>query len=1691
MQQVFVASPGDVQRERQIVERLVHDVSLLAQVNSFLWEQIEFDIGSARKIQEYIARPSDAAENFTIVFCIFGERIGTPLPKDYPVPEEIRSFIAAHNSKHPEMPIITDGTDIGGIPLTGTLFELIDVLQAEQSGLRTQHLYVLRRAQANDSQEESWETDVADGKETEKEKHVRAVDGVFSTLLHGHSVRMYDSLAAFEGQVRSILDVRLPARTRRSNSLGQASSNAQLMHDNINLACRGLERFDRKHAPYFFGRNDFVESTLSALSAAHLQPDGPVPALLVTGSSGSGKSSVLNAGIAARLLDVEDRTAARLGLKFSEVLIVPDEEGLPSFASVLASLAIAFGVLRPLPDELAQLSWTNAEKALPDFTRWLDSCCEKGTETPLVVLDQFEELLGDGSPSQSIFAVHLASFLCQLAQQRRIWAVFSLTDNKETSSKSLKEYWDTRVVPALSLNGVAIMERRLESVADEYALSGILLNTANSIGIGVLPEAANQFGSSLSVLIDTHQSTNGTMPLVSMLVEKTLNNYAERIGNKSAKNTNRKLHPDDIADPQNLIEIKGEEAFEEISAELNSVSRARAVLGHLIRRFVTAVEYNDGDTQRTEFVLKAASLVGTHAEEDEIEAVRILCDYRLMHKAGVRSHKFTHRSVIASWPRLRQELERHASDIEANFRFRDYFARRETDSESPDSETVQKWSRLYRARGLEGAVLDTDAYRERQKWLSELMLEDALETGDPAAYAAYVEAAIKAKDDDLAADLLFNALKDNPRRRDTRHRFRDASDPIAVFNAKSTEGAGLAILAYENKLFRAFGLFQKYSTLLLRPDSSGNSLLHAVSMRGDVRYLPRLLKQAVRIDRKSDFQVRTIDRANQLGLTPLMLAAWNGKPHVVQALLESKAEPAIEIPSTRENFAGRTAVHFAASHGGELGVQSLSLLKKAGARLTDLSQRSELPIHCAASVGCDLTLRWLLNNSDIAPNVVATARAALERGVVADTALIKAVRANRLEAVQLLLEYSTGHPEEMSEALRIAAGLGFSGSVRILLPSLENPFSSKDSEDRSALHLAAQYGRNASLAELVKAPTIEDEINRPDMQGRTALHLACLFGRLECIRTLLQAGARVDLGDEYGRLPIEYAAYRGNGFAELELKGVHGDAVLGGAPFETLLQMQDEAGLFQRYGDDLRQWALSHSARTGRPVLADMLAKGLTRAFRLVGPAWHELEVPDWLRVLFAAMFGNHPKAVSTLFRGLSDEECRLLCSEPVNEYHQTAMHYAAEKGQTDNVGALLPYSDPFAKRTDGQPETPIHAAAYHGQLAVLELMHEAFGQELFQSTDEKGTLCASAAAGEAFHVLHWAARAGADLNRGDVLGRAPVHIVARKGQLEGIRRLHALGANMEISDMHGWKPIHLALREKQEDVFAYLYEHTSASEQTLEDIEREVDWLLSRWKDAKEARKEQEKLDAARSLARNNRLRAHQILENRLRQGDWSGAIELLQAGGDVFDNEFGPSILEMAIADCRPDILDVLCLYFPDILDRIDLGYGGSVYHVAVRHRSALAISYFHKLGASPDGVDLLGRAPLGLAAQMLDEDCVQLLIRITSDRQSQINALSQTPLHTVSRVHTSGKPDLARRKRRILRYLLKFGYRLDSPDLNGDTALDLLLRTSDLDVSELLFRERIGWLARFAKTLLFSMVDLFLLLMGMAVLYLVGST
>jgi hypothetical protein len=412
---LFVSSPSDVSSERQrvkwIADRLSGEFAQSLRIETILWEDWIFNAHETG-FQPQIERRAKLAD-CDIVLAIFWSRLGTPLPDDFP----------------DRMP---DGKPYP----SGTAYEVLSALEARKANEHRPDVFVFRKniiptvpindKAARDEADRQWERledFFARYFELADKRIVRVVEkfretGEFERKV-GHLLRDWIKSNVSQGTVWSIEEKGSPFR--------------------------GLEPFDARHADVYCGRDRKVLRAIDELLSAARRGK---PLLLIPGASGSGKSSLMRAGMAPRL--VRPGTVGGVDL-WRTAVMRPATDGNPMLA-LARSLFVTgdekkddpggFGKALPelaegafkTPERLAQLFAGAVEVAADPIVAALDQVghaemVRRGFERPLhtrllLLVDQFEDIFAAGvTPEQRL---QFANLLAALVNTQRVWAVATL-----------------------------------------------------------------------------------------------------------------------------------------------------------------------------------------------------------------------------------------------------------------------------------------------------------------------------------------------------------------------------------------------------------------------------------------------------------------------------------------------------------------------------------------------------------------------------------------------------------------------------------------------------------------------------------------------------------------------------------------------------------------------------------------------------------------------------------------------------------------------------------------------------------------------------------------------------------------------------------------------------------------------------------------------------------------------------------------------------------------------------------------------------------------------------------------------------------------------------------------------------------------------------------------------------------------
>lgn len=400
---IFISSPGDVTKERErareVVESLRRRFARHFLLQAVLWEDLplQSDMSFQRGIDAVLSE-----KGVDIAIFILWSRLGTPLGPAIPRP---------------------DGTPY----LSGTEREFDLIMQARAASLekegtaRPAVLVYTRRDDA--SFEEALRGTSTEKKEEliEQKKRVESfLAETFRDKETGVNIGAYfpfDRPVTFSQRLRTHLQGLL-------DEIAGESTEVVWDIDKQGPPFLGLEAFQPEHAAVFFGRE---EEILEARHALKEQAREGCAFLLLSGASGSGKSSLARAGVLPAIveLEVDEQVAAWSSLVLTPSQLGPDpitalvvhladEQHLPSLVERLSSLPDLVAGLKKDPDLTFNLRLKEA------FAK--SGAKHGGSVRLLLVLDQLEEFFTTAALSAEDRAVFFA-VIETFARSGSVWVL--------------------------------------------------------------------------------------------------------------------------------------------------------------------------------------------------------------------------------------------------------------------------------------------------------------------------------------------------------------------------------------------------------------------------------------------------------------------------------------------------------------------------------------------------------------------------------------------------------------------------------------------------------------------------------------------------------------------------------------------------------------------------------------------------------------------------------------------------------------------------------------------------------------------------------------------------------------------------------------------------------------------------------------------------------------------------------------------------------------------------------------------------------------------------------------------------------------------------------------------------------------------------------------------------------------------
>ncbi|PWR23443.1 AAA family ATPase [Zavarzinia compransoris] len=600
---IFVSSPADVRPERLITERLVQrlarEFAYHFIIEPVLWEREPLTAGA--HFQDNIVPPRET----DLVVCILWSRLGVTLPRDR-----------------------FQGALTGG-PVTGTEWEFEDALAGFQAVKRPDLLLYRKTApQAADLDD--------DARLEEARRQRRLVEDFMTRWTRdaegGFTAAFWEFAATgeFEDLVENHLRELLRRRLRGLTADGERVEGEVRWHQ---PPYRGLLSFEPEHAGVFFGRTRARNELRELL---HRQATRGKAFVLVMGASGSGKSSLVKAGL---LPDLKlPGMIGRVGL-VRHLIVKPSEGG----AEPLGALLAALGTTEALP-ELAALGLQAKADTLAETIRLgLEAASAKasllaGAEARLlVVVDQLEELFTQeriGLEARDRFIAALEA----LATSGIVWVVATMR----------ADFFDA-LAEAPRLATLSGGEARFLLLPPRDGEIGEIIRLP-AFEAGLRFEARTETGEALDEVIRaTAAAAPGALPLLSFLLDQMWQD-------RSAEGLLTFAAYERLGGLEGALARRAEAVFAALGPALQDA------FPPLLRQLVTAGQGGHG--QATSRPMARADLSRTPEAAGLIAA---LADARLLVVEG-EMVRLAHEALITHWPRAAEQIALDRDDIERRAR---------------------------------------------------------------------------------------------------------------------------------------------------------------------------------------------------------------------------------------------------------------------------------------------------------------------------------------------------------------------------------------------------------------------------------------------------------------------------------------------------------------------------------------------------------------------------------------------------------------------------------------------------------------------------------------------------------------------------------------------------------------------------------------------------------------------------------------------------------------------------------------------------------------------------------------------------------------------------------------------------------------------------------------------------------------
>ena len=377
----------------------------------------------------------------------------------------------------------------------------------------------------------------------------------------------------------------------------------------------GLMHFTRKYASVFFGRDAEIREILDRMRL----PEGRF--ILVSGDSGVGKSSVVDAGILPRL----EQGGLPGGESGECVRMVPSQGQHPwdSLLAALGSLATRAGLR---PDEIVE-KLNREPESLPNYIRKIVKDGSK-SQALVLFLDQMEELFTSQDLAKSN---QFLSALYRAAQEKTVWVLATIRSDH-------LQYCHRHPEMVTVLRGAGHYP---VGPVESFMLTDMIVKPARCAGLRVTDQLAGR-------IVEETKAKEGNLPLLGFVLEQL---FVKRVDHELSEDLYKQLGgvAGAIGTHVKTVEAKIEQAV---------ATKADRLLPDIFQT-LARVQKEEGPPTRNRPLLKDFT---AHRRK----VVDVLVSERLLRTEGegeAATVSLSHEQLFEAWPALKLYIDTHKKGL--------------------------------------------------------------------------------------------------------------------------------------------------------------------------------------------------------------------------------------------------------------------------------------------------------------------------------------------------------------------------------------------------------------------------------------------------------------------------------------------------------------------------------------------------------------------------------------------------------------------------------------------------------------------------------------------------------------------------------------------------------------------------------------------------------------------------------------------------------------------------------------------------------------------------------------------------------------------------------------------------------------------------------------------------------------------